>query len=202
MPGMTVTLGYGKANFARTVATFACLKVTPPFNTVSAAVSGANRGGKQYIQCGTLDLNGGVSLANVEHPVGTVILLQVSWKRQGMALKDGAIFLRLRPGAPLYNIAGMVPLSPENMVGDNVQLFSGYADVLSADDLAYLRIQPKSYYLDKFMDPEELEECFVISKAMEETTPRPEVAIVATAQGPQLREVAQTPARRLIIRKR
>lgn len=201
MAGQTVSLGAGKANFVNTLATYACMKVAAPFNRTSALTSGKQHS-RSYSQAGRLEHYGGFMHANVEQDHGTVILLQVSWKRNGAPIRDGALFLRLRTGAPLYSVSAKVPTDAQNTYGDRLSMFSGYADIMNAEELQLIGILPNRSYTEKFMAEEELEECFNIQMQQAETIGKPQITAIATPTGVQLREVAQEPMRRMIFRKR
>lgn len=200
--GQAVTLSYGKATFSNTTATYAVMKVTPPFIRVTAVTSGKRIGGNHYTLVGQYEHNGGLSRTTVEHPNGTVLLLQVSWKRGGAPIRDGALFLRLRAGAPMIEVCSFLPLDHENMQGDRFVSFTGYADIMGAEELMLLGIQVPRMYTDKFMTMEELEECFSLRQLASETIGRPQLSAIATATGVELREVAAEPQRRMILRRK
>ena len=193
----TVTLAYGKANLSSSLATYGSMKVTAPFERVSAANSGERVGQNRYDRVGTSDINGAIVSTNVRHPNGTVILLTASWKRGGAAIRDGALFVRLRHGAPHYNISARLPTGRESICGDSFIAFSGMADILNVDQLGLLGIQVNRSYVSRFMDQEELGECFTISQLSRETIPRPSLTAIETPAGVEMREVAQEPSRRL-----
>jgi hypothetical protein len=124
------------------------------------------------------------------------------WMRGGSPIRDGALFIRLRDGATLWSISAYVPTNHENVCGDNITLFSGYADILGEDELKFFGLDVPRSWIDKFMDHQELEECFRIVQVAAERLPRPSMQAVSTPTGIQMREVAEEPARRLIIRRR
>ena len=196
-----VQLGYGKANLANVLATYASMKVTAPFNRVTAIQSGKRIGQQHTTPVGRHDLNGALINSTVAHPYGTVILITASWKRRGASVRDGALFIRLRFGAPTYSIQAKVPVSHESICGDSFTVFAGMGDIMNADELALLGILPNRAYLEKFMSLEELEECFTITQLAGESAPRPSISAVAGPNGTVVREVLPAPQRRLIIRR-
>lgn len=201
MPAQNIEVGYGKANLSNTLATYAVMKVEAPFTRVSAASSGTRQtGSKQFANVGRHSLNGGFSIERVGHENGTIILAQVSWKRNGAPLRDGSLFMRLRAGAPLWRVSGKVPTGQDNMYGDRFVMFSGYADILNADDLAVAGIEVNRMYISKFMSMDELEECFELSQVSAATQNRPTATAIATPEGIQMKEVAQSPIRRMRLR--
>ena len=197
----TVSVGYGKANLSNTLATYASMAVSAPFVRVSAVTSGQRVGKGNAARVGEHDMNGVVITQQVQHPNGTVILLTASWKRGGASIRDGALFVRLRHGAPTYNVVAKVPTGQDNICGDSFTLFSGSADIMNADELALLGIQVNRSYVSRFMDDEELEECFQIVQLARETVARPSLTAISTPDGVQYREVAQLPSRRLVLRR-
>jgi hypothetical protein len=197
----TISIGYGKANLSNTLATYASLKVTAPFNRESALSSGKRVGSSHVSNVGNTDINGVLINQQVAHENGTIILVTASWKRKGSGIRDGALFLRLRHGAPSYSIQAYVPTGYDNIYGNNFTVFSGSADIMNADELLLMGIQVSRSYVGRFMEHEELEECFSITRIGQETAPRPVLTAIATAEGMQLKEVAQLPVRRLLLRR-
>lgn len=195
--GMIVQLAYGKANFANTLATYSAQKVTAPFVRVSAVTAGKRMGQVHHALCGFLDLHGGMATNTVEHELGTVLLLQASWKRGGFPVKDGAIFLKLRATAPQYRIMAKIPLDAENRIGEHAMHFMGNADILNESDLQVLGFEVPRQYRGRFMADEEVESCFTISMLSPETAPRAQTTAIATERGVEVREVAAMPMRRL-----
>lgn len=202
MSGATVTLGYGKANLSAIYASFSSMKVQAPFARVSAVSSGVAKGPSNTTMVGNNEIRGVLVNRNVEHALGTVILLQSSWKVNGSPTRDGAIFLRLRVGAPLYNILAYVPTGVETICGDTFTMFSGYADILDADELEHVGIAVNNSYVRNFMEAEEIDECFQITQVTSETIPRPGLVEIESAEGPVMREIAQGAHRRIIVRRR
>lgn len=199
---MNVRLGYGNANFANTVARYSNFKISAPFQRVSAVTSGRNAGNKTSANPGRFDHSGYLIQQNVEHAFGTILLLQVSWLRSGAALRDGAIFLKLREGAPTYNINATVPTDHDNSFGDRFTMFSGMADILSAEDLQREEIVLNRSYASKFMEEDEQEECFSIFQVAPGRLPRPSLVEIESPTGTVLAEMSQTPSRRLRLRSR
>lgn len=198
----TVTLGFGRVNFKNSSATYAAMKVTAPFNRATAITSGTRAGQQTVTQAGTWSGNGALLSVPVMHSLGTVIELQVKHMRGPSVIRDGALFLRLRVGAPLYNIIASVPTESENICGDSFQIFSGYADIMSVEELKLIGINVPRGFISRFMDMEELSECFRVLVAAAETVPKPAVGLIETPSGVEMREIAQPPKRRMIIRKK
>lgn len=199
---MNVRLGYGTANFSNTAARYANYKVSAPFHRTSSLTSGRQTGNKVSANPGRHSHSGYLVQENVEHPVGTILLLQVSWFRSGAPIRDGALFLKLRDGAPVYNINARVPTDYGNTFGDMFQMFSGMGDVLSVEDLARENIELNASYEKKFMSEDEQEECFSIVQISPGRLPRPALVEIESPTGTVLAEMSDTPVRRLRLRSR
>jgi hypothetical protein len=198
----TVAISYGKANFSNVLATYACMKVEQPFRRSSAFTTGVRQGGTVNTRAGTLEHHGGFISGRIKHDNGSILMITARWMRGGSPIRDGAMFLRLRHGATLWSIAGRVPTDQENVCGDNIAMFSGTADVLCEEELKFFGLDVPRSWLEKFMDEDELAECFRIVQVAPERIPRPSLQAVSTPTGIQMREVGDEPQRRLIIRRR
>lgn len=198
--GQVCTFGYGKVNLSDTYASWTCQKITAPFVRVSAVTSGRRHGQDNRSNVGAHDLNGILIQARSEHEYGTVVLFQAGWKRRGAPIADGAMFFRLRLGAPLYRVYARLPVGRENRYGDRFEVFSGYADLLNSDDLRASGFEVPVQYERKFMVDEEVEECFILEQIAPETVARPAPVAVIGETGIQLRELPQLPGRRIRLR--
>lgn len=202
MAEITATIGYGKANLRTVSATFASMKVSPPFARISAVNSGRRAGAPITSPVGNWDGAGALISVPTAHPVGTVIMLQCKWMRGVHLVREGGLFLRLRPGAPVYSIIASVPVDDTTIIGDSWQMFSGPADILNVAELKLLGIDVPRGYVSRYMDEEELSECYRIVQTSPESQPRPAITAIATPEGVEMREVVQAPSRRLHIRRR
>lgn len=198
-----IRCGYGSITLTEIGVTYACMRVKPSFDRMSAINAGKrNPGSKKATQVGPYQHNGTLISDTVAHPNGTVILLQASWKRRGVPLRDGALFVRLRAGAAMYSVNARLPVDENNLCGEYFSLFSGYADIMNEEELALLGVHPGRHYTERFMADQEVEECFSIQELQAEMKPRPGTVAIATPEGMKLRELAQMPNRRIIIRRR
>ena len=202
MSGQIVDLGFGKANTSNTIASFAAMKAAEPFTRVTAVGSGKRiKGSDHSLPFGRLDMNGSLVNMKVEHENGTILLMQVSWKRNGTPIRDAALFIRLRHGAPLYAVHAKLPLGRENQVGESFQMFQGCGDILNAAELQVAGLVIPRNYASNFMIVEELKECFVIRKLRDETQAKPTLTAIATSEGVKLREIPSEAPRRLRVRR-
>lgn len=198
--GIVVQIAFGRANFSNTLVKYASMKVSAPFQRVTASSSGRKVGSTTEIRPGRYELNGAIIINSVEHEPGTVLSIQASWFRSGVATRDAAIFLRLRPQAAEWLIRAKVPTTYDNVCGDSFVMFQGPADIMTADELRLLGIIPSKNFVDRFMSLEEVDECFVITRLRDEVVSRPAIQAVFTPEGVEMREIAQAPRRRLRLR--
>jgi hypothetical protein len=196
-----VVLGFGKANFPDTLASYTCQKVEAPFVRVSAVTSGkALSGGHEYLP-GSIPHRGTIWVRPVEHPEGTLILLQASWKRSGAPIRDGAVFLKLRNQGAQWEVNFRLPTDACNVVGDSVRAFEGRADILGEQELASIGIEVPRMFRDKFMTDEEVDECFTIVRVSAEIAPRPQRILVGEGRDAKVVELAAAPLRRMAFRR-
>lgn len=177
------------------------MRVESPFLRASAITTGVSQGTRATTPAGSHEMNGALITAKVKHAHGSVLLLQVSWKRNGAPIRDAALFVRLRIGAPLYSIQAFVPRDRENTCGDRFTVFSGHGDLMNAEELMLLGIEVPRSWRGKFTDIQEVEECFVISELMPEVKARPQLEAISTPTGVQMREVPATPQRQFRLRR-
>lgn len=197
---VTVHLGYGKANFDTIGASYSTMKVEPPFRRVSAYTSGQRSGEQKASPVGQHGHQGVLLTGNVQHDEGAIVLLQAAWNTKGSPLREGALFLKLRVGAPLYNVMAFIPMNHANICGDQFMIFSGEADIMNLDDLEAAGIEANRGYVSRYMEEDELAECFRIVEVRPARQARPTLEAIATPSGTEMREVAQMPARRMILR--
>lgn len=200
---MQVYIGIGKANFKLIYASFACMRVKPPFLRDSALSSGRQiRDGQTgEWHAGAIAEHGVLYRRLIEHEPGTILMLQVGWKRNGAPTRDGAIFLRLREGASRWSIEGRLPMDADNRHGEFFNLFTGNADMLAPADLAAYGIEANKNYRERFMAAEEIEECFRVSCVVAESIPRPNLTLVGEGETRRLVEVAAPLRRRMNLRR-
>lgn len=199
MAKQTVALGFGKANFSTVFAAWSCFKLGKVWNQKATAVTSGQNRGRSQAPAGRHGHNGDLISANVEHEQGTILLFQARWTGAPtpIPLREGGIFVRLRAGAPLYNLIAVVPTGPENICGDSFAVFSGCADIMTQDDLAQADIEIPQSYIDRYQNPSEITECFRLVMVVPETIARPSLAAISTPEGVQLKEISALPKRRM-----
>lgn len=199
-----VSLCYGKINLSNQSQTVATLRLKPPFEkSMSATTAGrVNLQSKEYHQATRYrDIGGGFTRQRVDHEQGTLILLQVSRTRQGVPTADAAIVLRLREGADLLSIAARLPVGPESVLGESIQVFVGTADICNAADLKLLGVKIPSYYRDRYMAQEEIDDLLDVSVVRAGTIAKPTLQAVATSEGVVIAAMSVEAPRRLRLRR-
>lgn len=200
----TVLVGYGKVTFSSVSASFASFVVRPKFDRTTAGQSGRASGNKQVAQAGQFAHQGTLINQMTMLDDGAVVLVTSRWTRNGSPVRDGAIFLRLRARAAYYSIVAVVPVHRDSVCGDRFTMFAGHADLLGSDELSLLGIEPPPVYVAKFMQPEEIDECFEINQMVAEVEPPPtqRVVEIVTPAGVEERIVTSSvPRRRIQLRR-
>lgn len=199
----TVQLGFGRVNLSSMNATFAPLRIRPPFIRDSAVTTARRNPGTQITQpvSNHAKVNGTMMTDHCTHPNGTIILLEAQWRRGSSPVRDAAIILRLREEAASINVIAYLPTGPDNFIGDRFSVFRGRADILSVDEAKVLRVEMGAGYVNRFFDADDIDRCFDVYQIQPETRPRPEVALVHTATGLQVRETPVEPTRRMRVRR-
>lgn len=196
-----VDLSYGRANYATSSTSFACMKVVAPFARASAAKAGRTvSGAGSWTMAGTNATHGGFKRERVEHNTGTIILLQGTRMSGGLPISEGAIFVRLRDTGPLYEVYGRLPTSHQNVIGDSVVIATLRGDLMTLTDLQVAGIEVPRIFRQRFMQAEEITEMLQVSMIQPELKPRPQLVAIATDTGVELQAVAQAPVRRLRFR--
>lgn len=200
-----ILVGYGKANFSIEYRSYMAQKVLPKWDRTNAATSGRKvRGSDNRFLLGHIPTHGDFVNSRVGHKPGTIIMLSSQWRRDGIGYADGVIFVRLREDAASWRITANLPLSHENAHGGEATVFEGRGDILSFADLATFGIVPgyAHTFEENFMSPEEVDMCFGLQQVEPERNARPNLVQVKKIDGTtQVKEVAEAPRRRLIIRR-
>jgi hypothetical protein len=198
-----VHVGHGKATLKTCTIQMSSFKVGKPWNREPAQTSGRRRpftATQQNVGAhGTV--NGVVYSDTVGHDPNTILLLTSSLSRGGMSASDGAVILRLRPGAATLNIGARLPPASDNYLGTRFCMFQGMADILSVEEAELLGIRIPAGYVDKFFDIAQIEERFDVMEMSPASIAQPELQVVSTGNGQQIVEVAATPHRRLNFRR-
>lgn len=197
-----VTVAYGKVNLSNMYASYATMAVEAPFIRKSAADTGQRVSGSRHAsQVSNWAENGVIVSEKVRHTPNTVVLLQSSWKVRGSNYRDAGIFIRLRAAASLLCVEAMMPTGNDNVLGDRFTMFAGRGDIMDAEELKVLGIEVPHRWQVAYMNPTELEECFIVRELIPGVTPKPTIARVASADGVKLVEVPVQAKRRMRLRR-
>lgn len=198
-----ITVGYGKATFPTASITLAGFAVDAPFIRTLASKALTKHGGTVRIPVSDhADIDGWLFNDTIQVPDGTILMIQMSQKYRGSGLRDGAIFIRARESGAGIMITAEIPSHPRStIVSNSHQVFLGNGDILTVEELADIGIVPGKSFVQAFMDPEEVAECYDIRvlKAAVSAPPKEEKHVTPEGQVVTLR-VDRTP-RRMRIRK-
>lgn len=162
----TVSVGYGKVTYQDASASLTAFVVDEPFNRTLASKKLNKLTPTSRIPASDKpQFDGWLYQDTVNAPDNTLLLLQLSVRSYGVAVRDGAIFLRTRETAPSIIVTAHLPVSIRSSEGaDRHSAFIGKADVLSISDLQDWGITPSRNYLSAFTAEDEIEECFSIER--------------------------------------
>lgn len=197
---MHVLIGVGKANLSTAFASYSSFAVSAPFLREGALNKGKRIGAWTTTNVGTTDHNGVLHGVLLDVPEGTVVLVQASGRRNGSPVRDAAVFLALRAHGPLVSIEARLPLGRDNVLGESFTLFRANADILGVEDLDILGIEPSDNFKDRFMNDEEIDECFNVQVLMDGLVPKPRAEEVVSPEGVIMRALPQAPRRKMRIR--
>lgn len=201
MAGVSVT--YGKIVLSKSGQTVSSFRLKAPFQKDSAAQVGTVdlRSKESMAATRYRDIGGGFTRQRVELPANSLILLQISRTKNGTSYADAAIILRLREGADVLSISAKLPVGPESVLGDALQIFAGSADICDMGELQLLGIRIPKYYADRYMAQEEIDELFEISVVRPGLIAKPTLHAVATSEGVVIKAVGEEATRRIRLRR-
>lgn len=198
-PSHPVRVAYGKVTFPASSGSLACLTVDPPFYKKFTSFS-MLPSSMSYPASSRPDIHGRIlSYWPVSFPVGTLIMLQAQHTVSGLRVRDSAIFLRLRNGAPLLTVSYLTPVSPLSYFVDNkVVAFAGEADLLTHEQIRDIGFVPPASFVSNYCNEDERDELFLIDVIREELVPMPVYQEVVNLKGETV--LVQKPAlpRRMI----
>jgi hypothetical protein len=196
-----VSLGYGKVNFADASASLAAFVIEPAFARAFPSNSLTRRGKPQVFPATDYeDVGGKLMIDTLEAVEGKLILLQNQQRTRGMSTRDGALFLRLRATGPAYAISAKVPVHRESKIGDTFLVFQGRGDLMSLEEVQDMGIAPTRAWVDGFLQPDEIEQCYDIRELQAEIVARPRQEVVTSLSGKEVLVTANAPGRRIKVR--
>lgn len=204
MTALPVKLTYGKINLSSQSQRLSVWRVKPPFNVESATTTGRklNTYSSRSQSATSSPDGGGFTTMTVEHDIGTVIKLQASRTRNSRAAADGWLFLRLRASAPRLQVLLSLVHGRESLLGENLIIFEGNADVLTEEELDVLGFHVPGRKRATYMNPDEVAELFQVTELTAGTASRPVYSRIATAAGVTVAAVAAEPVRRIRMRRK
>ncbi len=184
MTMQVVSVGFGKVTFATSSASLSAFKVEPVFERVLASKALTKVGQTQRIPASDKpQFDGWLYQDTINAPEGTILCAQLQVRSNGVAIRDGSIFLRIRGDAPLIIITAHMPASiGSTLQANNCTAFSGRADLLTIEELAEYDITPSKNYVTAFCQEDEIGECFTITEASQGVA-KPVVERLVNSQG-------------------
>lgn len=159
-----ISIGYGKETFATNSASLSAFVVEPEFVRNLPSKVFKRQGHCQRFPASQYpEINGSFYLDSVSVPEGTVIVLQSSHRVKSSSIRDGAIFIALRNDGAMLSISANLPSDKDSLVNGSFLTFQGRGDILNLDELAMFGIVPPKNYINGFLDPEQVEECYTIT---------------------------------------
>jgi hypothetical protein len=191
-----ISIAYGKVNLQSATASYFAGLVEAPFVKKSAADTGQKVPGSSVTAAiSDFQHTGAIYSCKVKHHPNTVIMLQTSWSQNGLPLRNGTVFIRLRASGPLISVIARMPVGRENKVGDRFTMFVGRGDVMDAAELEVLGIHVPHRYQQGYMDATELGEIYELNELAPELNQRPSIArvVVEGADGTRETKVVEMP---------
>lgn len=198
----TISVGYGKVTYSDSSASLTAFVVEAPFNRILASRKLTKSTQTSRIPASSKpQFDGWLYQDTVNAPDNTLLLVQLSVRNHGVAVRDGAIFLRTRETAPSIIITAHLPINIRSSDGvDRHTAFSGKADILSVSELAGWGITPNRNYISAFTAEDEIDECFSI-ETITAGVPPPRLERAITTTGNTVVFEVPRVIRRIRIRK-
>lgn len=186
---MDISISYGKATFSSQSVKLANF-VYPPGQAREVVSSQYKDKASVYVPVSAYaDYDGSFNLSSYDVPEGAILCVQAIRTFNGTLAAEAAVFLRVRSQGPLLSIALKLPPHARSIVqGNIVSAFQGRADIVSAEEaVGYGAIIP-DWYVRKYTNTEEIEECFDITEIDPEISASPQVVRVveSTDEGPAI----------------
>lgn len=199
----SIAIGYGKVNFSKMSVTLSGFVVEAPFlRTLCSKKLKRDRGTSRIPCSANPDINGWLYSDVLQGPDGTLIMLQMSEKYHGSGIRDGALAIRLRKDGAVILVSAHLPDDTCSLLSSsNHIVFSGAGDILTAQELIDAGIEVNNNYVNSFMSPEEVEECFAITQVRGAISLPPKVEHLINAEGDTVTITTEKTVRRMRIRK-
>ena len=197
---MHIYIGFGKANLRTTMASYASFIVSPEFLREGTMNKGKRIGGWSAHNVGVTEHNGALYNVTMDVPENSILLVQASERRMGASVRDGAVFIELQPHGHLVSVDARVPQGNDNVYGSSHTLFRGNGYILGEEELLERGVEPTPSFVSRFMQGDEIDECFNVMTLMEGLRERPKAEEVVSPEGIVRRVLPQAPRRRLRVR--
>lgn len=197
----SISLGYGKANFDTNSVTIATFAVSSGFaRTFPNRVFGVKGRVQPFPASHYPEINGTLMLATFDVPDGNIIAVQASHRVRGMSMRDGTVFIRAREQGAMYAITAVLPTHRDSLVGTGHLVFQGRGDLVGLYELDEMGMSPNQGYVDGFLDPHELAECFDIRQLDDPISSAPKVEHAINMSGEAVTFTSSVPRRRIRVR--
>lgn len=203
MTTQPVQIGYGKANFSTSSITIAGFVVEPDFVRTLASKKLGKAGRTLATPVSDYpDIDGWLFSDQISAPEGTIFLIQASVKFRAVGIRDGGIFIRSRTEGKGLLITASIPHDAKcTLNSHNHVVFSGYGDVLTAEDLEAEGLDIPKNYRNAFMNEEEVEECFNVQVLRNAIAAAPSIETHVAEDGSKVVLKVEKGVRRMRIRR-
>lgn len=197
------TICFGKVNFRDASQSVAVLAASAPFKRETALNAGrAEQSSKQYLQATrNRDIGGGFTRQRIMFPEGTLLVLQAARTERGVLKAEAVIFLRVREGADHLVIHSHIPTAPDGYLGSSVQIFTGEADILTAEEVCVTGVRVPHMYIKRYCNEDEVQELFEIQVARKGNLTKPQLVAMSTSEGLVVKAIGSEASRRIKIRR-
>lgn len=196
-PTQLVQLSYGREVFEKTVIRLASLAMKPPNTSEFPSKVFGKSGSSHRVPCSPYpEAHGSIISDHIQIPDGQVLGFRSSHVFNMLPTRDGIVFIRTRANGALYSIDAKLSGNMQSTIGSYVLMGVLRGDLMDLDDLKAMGFRFSRSYVEQYMTPEEVEECFEITILEPEIAPAPKIEILKTRRGEQL-IVAAKPNRRV-----
>lgn len=147
------------------------------------------------------EINGVMCQTTLTVPEGAVLSFVARRRTMARPFADGAFFVRIRKEGPLHSVNLVLPNAQEMLSGARVSAFYGNGDLLTAEDVRNLGYPLDVQYENRYMDEEEIRDCFDFEVVHPGKTPSVEISTVTGIDGKSVTVTVERKARRMRIRK-
>jgi hypothetical protein len=200
MSEQLVSVGYGRENFKTTSVSLAAFVVTEGFNRTLPSKTFKRNGTCQKFPASVHpEVNGYLFLDSVHVPEGTVVMVQAQHKVNGSGFRDGAMFIHTRADGPMLAVKARLPTAQESTLTGDFLVFQGRGEIMTAEELESLGMEPPASWARAFLSEEEVEECYKVELIAPAIRDKPDTEIVTDREGQHV-VVPKRPGRKIRLR--